>query len=95
MRKIDSRRIKILKDDGEKLIWLMSYVNIKYNCKRIKKIETKNKDINKKNINRLKKNMLIQGVHDVGFEPTKQCARDLKPRPFDRSGNHALFLLPN
>ncbi len=28
-------------------------------------------------------------MHDVGFEPTKHKVSDLKPDPFDRSGNRA------
>ena len=34
----------------------------------------------------------MKNLHDVGFEPTKAKLRDLKPRPFDHSGNHALTL---
>ena len=28
-------------------------------------------------------------MHEVGFEPTKHLAPDLKSGPFDRSGTHA------
>ena len=30
-------------------------------------------------------------MHEVGFEPTKHYASELKSDPFDRSGTHAVY----